>query len=160
MRSAVSQRRSRCHIVDLTVLFLFGLVTANWVFWNTLILITRPRDTSCTPFVSHKRDLELLEAEWSGAKSGTGVVELYGLKTSTEENRKGYPGLPTFYEQKSKLTVLEIGRVILNRRFSLQRNDQDRGYRTVIKSKGGRKVAIRWTKVIVDNSAGYLSTFE
>lgn len=39
----------------------------------------------------------------------------YGLKTSTEENRRGNLGIPTIYEQKSKLTMLAIGRVILNR---------------------------------------------
>ena len=39
----------------------------------------------------------------------------YGVKTSTEENRKGYPGFSTIYEQKSKLTMLEIGSVILKR---------------------------------------------
>ena len=39
----------------------------------------------------------------------------YGVKTSTEENRKGYPGFPTIWEQKSKLTMLEIGSVILKR---------------------------------------------
>jgi hypothetical protein len=39
----------------------------------------------------------------------------YGLKTSTEENRKGYPDFPVMYEQKSKLTMLEIWSVILNR---------------------------------------------
>jgi hypothetical protein len=44
-----------------------------------------------------------------------GINKPYGLKTSTEENRKGYPGFSTIYEQKSKLTVLEIWSVILNR---------------------------------------------
>ncbi len=51
--------------------------------------------------------------------------QAYGLKTSTEENRKGYLGFPTIYEQKRKHTMLEIWRVILNRRFSVQRNDQE-----------------------------------
>ena len=67
----------------------------------------------------------------------------YGLKTSTEEYRKGDLGFPTIYEQKSKLTMLEIWRVILNRRFSVQRNNQDSGYCTEIKSRDGREVAIR-----------------
>ena len=69
-----------------------------------------------------------------------GSITPYGLKTSTEEKRKGYPGFPTIYEQKSKHTMLEIWRVILNRRFSVQRNDQDRGllYGNKIKGwKGG-----------------------
>jgi len=87
-----------------------------------------------------------------------GSITPYGLKTSTEEKRKGYPGFPTIYEQKSKHTMLEIWRVILNRRFSVQRNDQDRGCCTEIKSRDGREVAIRRAKVIVDNSAKYLST--
>ena len=39
----------------------------------------------------------------------------YGLKTSTEENRKGYPDFPIIYEQKRKLTVPKIWSVILNR---------------------------------------------
>jgi hypothetical protein len=38
----------------------------------------------------------------------------YGLKTSTEETKNKYPGFPTIYEQKSKLAMLEIWRVILN----------------------------------------------
>jgi hypothetical protein len=50
----------------------------------------------------------------AAAKKGT-IPSAYGVKTSTEENRKGYPGFPTIHEQKSKLTMLEIGRVILNR---------------------------------------------
>jgi hypothetical protein len=59
----------------------------------------------------------------------------YGLKTSTEATKKRYPGFPTIYEQKvsSHAGDLEccseqkyIGS--LNRRFSVQRNDPDRGY--------------------------------
>ena len=42
------------------------------------------------------------------------LMRPYGLKTSTEEKRKGYLGFPTIYEQKSKLRMLEIWRVILN----------------------------------------------
>ncbi len=73
MRSAVSRTRNRCHFVDLTVFFLFGLVTANWVFWISLT-----RDRSCTLFVDLNRELKLLQTWWSRAKSGTGVVEPFG----------------------------------------------------------------------------------
>jgi hypothetical protein len=39
----------------------------------------------------------------------------YGLKTSTEETENKEPGFPTIYEQKSKLAMPEIWRVILKR---------------------------------------------
>jgi len=38
-----------------------------------------------------------------------------GLKTSTEENEKGYPSFPTKDEQKRKLIMLEILSVFLKR---------------------------------------------
>ena len=38
----------------------------------------------------------------------------YGLKTSTEETKNKYTDFSTIYEQKSKLTMLEIWHVILN----------------------------------------------
>jgi len=46
---------------------------------------------------------------------GSDYWRSYGVKTSTEENRKGYPGFPSIPEQKSKLTMLEIWSVILKR---------------------------------------------
>jgi hypothetical protein len=44
----------------------------------------------------------------------------YGLKTSTEKTKNKYLGFPTIYEQKSKLTTLEIWRVILKRSISFR----------------------------------------
>ena len=56
------------------------------------------------------RDAEPASARWLALPQNP-----YGLKTSTEENRKGYLGFPTICEQNSKLTVLEIWSVSLNR---------------------------------------------
>ena len=73
MRSAVSQKRNSCHIVVHMVLFLSVFATTRLSILNTLT-----RDRAGTLFVGHKRDLELLQAEWSRAKSGAGVIEPFG----------------------------------------------------------------------------------
>ena len=50
----------------------------------------------------------------SGTISGV-FTRPYGLKTSIEETKNKYPGFPTIFEQKSKLTMLEVWSVIHNR---------------------------------------------
>jgi hypothetical protein len=57
------------------------------------------------------RAIEAAQAAFSGWAS----TPPYGVKTSTEETKNKYPSFPTIYEQKSKLTMLEIWSVILKR---------------------------------------------
>jgi len=70
------------------------------------------------PSYSFERHIASISDTWLKFPVGTRYSysnTAYGVKTSTEENRKGYPGFPTIWEQKSKLTMLEIGSVILKR---------------------------------------------
>jgi hypothetical protein len=49
-------------------------------------------------------------------------------KPQPKQLRKGIRVFPPFMSKKSKLTILEIWSVILDRPFSVQGDDQDRGY--------------------------------
>ena len=56
----------------------------------------------------------LEHADHFGVTKACREFNAYGLKTSTDESKNKYTGFPAIYEQKSKLTMLEIWRVTLH----------------------------------------------